>query len=465
MEMMKTSYKLLFFFCALLAAVCLGGIFLVVEDRRNPWLVPTIMDFRREKAPLDSEQPIHILFSFVDHFEPSSDADLQRWIEGYPAMTEGFLDADGYPPRHTWFWFFPPIGEEKTFEYLRELSELAYEGYGEVELHFHHENDTPETWREKMRWRLGISRSAGAMVTLEERPETKFAFIHGLWALDNSRLGEACGVDNELELLQETGCYADFTHPSWGPMQPHMVNCFYYASDDPSRPKSYDRGRVMSVGGQDNGEFLLMLGPSAWIRRGFRLFWDTCDITSFLPPTPERIDAWIRTGVHVRGRPEWVFVRLHTHGATARDHRSLLGPWARRMHAYLSASYNDGERYILHYVTAREAYNIAKAAEAGKTGNPAAYRDFVIPPPFNAKLVCSCPYEPLLAGDDEIGIEPLCGQGEPVSLRVRMDNVRILGSAKNISVHPLEDGCRVDLEPFGDRAIRLVEVPRNDQKE
>jgi len=37
--------------------------------------------------------------------------------------------------------------------------------------------------------------------------------------------------------------------------------------------------------------------------------------------------------------------------------------------------------YVLHYVTAREMYNIAKAAEAGLAGDPGRYRDFELPKP------------------------------------------------------------------------------------
>jgi hypothetical protein len=48
--------------------------------------------------------------------------------------------------------------------------------------------------------------------------------------------------------------------------------------------------------------------------------------------------------------------------------------------SYLEKKYNDGSRYALHYVSAREAYNIAKAAEDGKVGNPNAYRDYIIKP-------------------------------------------------------------------------------------
>jgi hypothetical protein len=54
------------------------------------------------------------------------------------------------------------------------------------------------------------------------------------------------------------------------------------------------------------------------------------------------------------------------------------------MYSYLERSYNDGRDYVLHYVTARETYNIIKAAEAGKTGNPGDYRDFILPPPPGA---------------------------------------------------------------------------------
>ena len=44
----------------------------------------------------------------------------------------------------------------------------------------------------------------------------------------------------------------------------------------------------------------------------------------------------------------------------------------------LPGGFNDGTNFRLHYVTAREMYNIIKAAEAGKSGDPSAYRDFQI---------------------------------------------------------------------------------------
>ena len=51
------------------------------------------------------------------------------------------------------------------------------------------------------------------------------------------------------------------------------------------------------------------------------------------------------------------------------------------LHEYLNARYNDGQEWVLHYVTAREMYNIAVAAMDGASGDPGDHRDHVVPPP------------------------------------------------------------------------------------
>ena len=62
---------------------------------------------------------------------------------------------------------------------------------------------------------------------------------------------------------------------------------------------------------------------------------------------------------------------------------TLLGQPTNDMYNYLEEKYNDGRNYVLHYVSAREMYNIAVAAEAGEQGNPDQFRDYLIPkPPF-----------------------------------------------------------------------------------
>lgn len=91
--------------------------------------------------------------------------------------------------------------------------------------------------------------------------------------------------------------------------------------------------------------------------------------------------------IHVQGRPEWVFVKVHTHGAQENDMETLLGAPADAMFTHLERHYNDGQRYVLHYVNARELYNIVKAAEQGLQGNPSDYRDHILPRPAASRGV------------------------------------------------------------------------------
>jgi hypothetical protein len=215
-----------------------------------------------------------------------------------------------------------------------------------------------------------------------------YAFIHGNWSLDNSHPhGDWCGVNDEITVLQQTGCYADFTLPSApSPCQTTQVNSIYYAIDDPAHAKSHNTGKQVAVGeAAPNNGLMLIQGPLAlnWKWRKFGLIprIENSDVRRTSPPIGERIDCWVNQGISVVGRPEWVFVKIHTHGTQESDHDVLLGASADAMYAHLEKNYNDGKRFVLHYVTAREMYNIAKAAEAGLADSPNNYRDFVLPKP------------------------------------------------------------------------------------
>ena len=69
----------------------------------------------------------------------------------------------------------------------------------------------------------------------------------------------------------------------------------------------------------------------------------------------------------------------------------------------LSSLENECERrgIKLHYMTAREAFNVVKAAESGKDGDPESYRDFAIAKYRN--MVAPLPTSPHAA---EIGQSP-----------------------------------------------------------
>jgi hypothetical protein len=108
---------------------------------------------------------------------------------------------------------------------------------------------------------------------------------------------------------------------------------------------------------------------------------DNASLHAVNPPTPDRLADWISCGISVAGRPEWVFVKVHTHGALEANAEMLLGPPMERFHQQMLDAFNDGVRYRLHYVTARETVNIIHAAEAGATGSPGQWRDYSYPPP------------------------------------------------------------------------------------
>lgn len=334
------------------------------------------------------EGPRHLLFAFCDHYEPLwGDADREKgearvrfWREQYPKMASDFQDADGNHPRHS--FFFP--GEQYSPFYLDALAELAKGGFGEVEFHLHHDGDTAAKLRRDLDDYLTRFARHGHL-SRTPRGDLRFAFIHGNWALANGREdGRWCGVDAELPLLFEAGCYADFTFPSAPDgCQPNIVNQIYWPVGDLSQRRAYEHGEPARVGTVMRDRLLLMGGPIAISRRPGRLSLriESAAVTAADPATPSRIASWVNQNIHVLGRPDWVFVKVHTHGAPDDQAASLLGDAGRAMHQELTSRYNDGRDWVLHYVTAREMFNIGIAAMAGERGDPALYRDYVLSPP------------------------------------------------------------------------------------
>lgn len=394
---------------AVLGGVALGlAVLLVVAyraaDRRHMWTwLPSYAVQVMRGAPAAPAGPVHVLVLFTDHFEPKvyeADPALQRermarWTTEYPTLADPHRDAYGRVPQHT---FFYPADQVEGWT-LESLGQLAFAGYGEVEMHLHHSGDTEETLRATLEAAKDRFGKYGALLTYEPTPQARYGFIHGLWTLDNSDPdADYCGVNRELDVLRETGCYADFTFPApHNAEQPRMINAIYYAVDTPA-PKSYDTGVRARVGVAPPKNSLLLIEGVIGLRGKwgpFRLGPGTEISGNFYartPPTPARADYWVRTGVHVAGRPEWVFLKLTCHGADESTMVSFFdGPFD-RLFTYLETAYNDGERYVLHYVTAREAYNIVKAAEAGLAGDPNDYRDYEIPPYANGFIASSAPY-------------------------------------------------------------------------
>lgn len=325
-------------------------------------------------------RPTHVFLLIADHFEPLYDQyKVKDWGERYRAMTRSHRDSQGRPPQHT--WFYP--GDQPSPEVLAELRDLVRDGYGEVELHFHHDRDTSATLLAKLRSAIADFQQFGFLQTADG--ETHFAFVHGNSGLDNSNGPIMCGVQDELRMLKELGCFADFTFPSvYEDSQPPSVNTIYAATDD-AGARSYARQHPLSSLKDGSADLMIFEGPLVYAPSSSvrRLFFDLDDgnIHAAAPASPTRVERWIRANVHVEERPDWVFVKLFAHGISDEgDVEATTGESYGAALDYLERHYNDGQRYVLHYITAREAYNLARAAADGKTGEPDAYFDAYIPP-------------------------------------------------------------------------------------
>ncbi len=333
----------------------------------------------------------HIVVCICDHFDFGSRGEyhlgeesiMEIWEDKYPGLSDKHKDSNGINLQHT--WFFPP--HYNRSDYLERLVRLCKRNYGEIEMHLHHDHmepypDTSDTLRKKIKDCIDDYGRFGVFCLPDGKKA--FGFIHGDWALDNSRRGKYCGVNDEIKILAEEGCYADFTFPSLHEAQPGKINSVYYVKDDPLRPKSYNTGIDVKVGGSASGDLMLIQGP-LWI--GFKKKFGTAffpcieaaELQGNSVPSIERVHSWLEANVHVKGRPEWVFVKLHTHGAMKPNFEHNLGTMADNFFTDLEREYNNSQNGFLHYVTAREMYNIIKAAEAGESGNPGEYRNYVIP--------------------------------------------------------------------------------------
>lgn len=111
--------------------------------------------FQREFSHLVNRQrPEHLFFSICDHFEPywqsaTEKMALQRldtWISEYPKIASNYKDSDGETLKYS---FFYPEEEYKKYD-LDILAEFCHAGWGEVEVHLHHHNDTSENLRQTL---------------------------------------------------------------------------------------------------------------------------------------------------------------------------------------------------------------------------------------------------------------------------------------------------------------------------
>lgn len=365
------------------------------EKARNSlrWL-PAYCWQRLVRWPL-SGRPVHLLTALADHFEPAilpgagskragrseQEQRLERWCQQYPKLVDPWRDADGQPFRHT--YFYPAEQYEEGL--LERLAEHCREGWGEVEVHLHHGINAPDS-AENTRRTLVEHRDAlashGCLARLDGTGPPRYAFVHGNWALANSAGGQYCGVDEEMQILAETGCYADFTLPSApNPAQVSKINSLYECALPLDRQVPHCRGRDLRRGRAPEVFPLIVQGPLMLSFARRRKGWpvpglENAEITTTHPPTLARLRLWQRACITVRGRPDWLFIKLHCHGMDPRDEAAMLGEPMRQFLRELTDANRSGHAFRVHFVTCREMANIILAACDGREGNPGDFRNY-----------------------------------------------------------------------------------------
>lgn len=352
-----------------------------------PWLLRYPVWRTREfvSRGQNGSGPTHLIFVVANHFEPGlGDQALRRvekWSELAKATGDAVRDHDGTPFRHT--NFFPAEQYERPL--LEMLSGLQASGYGEVEVHFHHGVEQPDT-AENTRHVLASFRDLLAeehrcLSRAHPGSQPMYGFVHGNWALANSAGGRFCGVDSEMQILADTGCYADFTLPSV-PFQSQVprINAIYQCGNPLAEAKPHRSGPSLKVG--DTLQLPIIInGPLVfdWTRRVRGLPIPRVEdgaLAQNYPLSIQRLNGWRSARVGVKGRPDWVFIKLYSHGFFEADQDAMIGEQMKRfMGGIMDLAERTGE-FKIHFASAREAFNFVAAAVDGRKGEPNDYRDY-----------------------------------------------------------------------------------------
>jgi hypothetical protein len=361
------------------------------------WLPSYVLQRFTKRVP---QGPIHLIFAIADHFEPAivpedgyarapydeQERRLERWCREYPKLVDRWRDADGRPFVHS--YFYP--AEQYDKGHLDRLAEHCHAGWGEVEIHLHHGTTRPDTAenlrRELSQFRDTLAFEHGCLSYLDGVGTPRYAFVHGNFALANSAGGFACGVDSEMQVLAETGCYADMTLPTgaFHPSQISKINSIYECGLPLSQRAPHRRGQDLEVGRKPQVFPLIVQGPLMLdferSRAGRATRWATIENGALTPPNPpslRRLKLWKDAAISVQGRPDWLFIKLHCHSMDSSQEPAVLGePMRKFLGELVGGAQQRGE--TIHFASAREMVNIILAACDGREGNPGDYRDYCL---------------------------------------------------------------------------------------
>jgi hypothetical protein len=347
-----------------LAIWALFRTFVKFPKNANLWLPAYIRDRARHfTAPRRAKR---LWVSITDHYEPHGKAEfpvararVAKWQDRWPKIAEAApKDADGRPPCFT--FFYPQ--EEYQVDILNYLAELSRSGTTDVEVHIHHRGDTAETFKAKINEFTGRLYNDHGLLR-QRNGRIAFGFIHGNWALDNSR-PDCCGVTGELQVLRDLGCYADFTMPSFpSATQSRIINKIYWTTGDPTKPRGFDRGIEATVGGGVQGDILMITGPTGLLYEKRLTPWlEAGELATHALPSAYRARRWLDLAPRIG---DDIFLKLFGHSAREDNAEALLGTNSKTgalssMFQWISEAAQEQD-LELHWAS---AYQMFKAVDA-----------------------------------------------------------------------------------------------------
>ena len=185
-----------------------------------------------------------------------------------------------------------------------------------------------------------------------------------------------------MQILQDTGCYADMTLPSVpGETQVPVFNQIYECALPLSEKSPHRAGRRVRVFGNEPQLPLIFTGPLVlnWTRRikGVPVpRFDDGALVNNQPLDLARLNRWLSANITVENRPEWIFVKLYCHGFFDLDQQVCIGDEAARFFGEIIEAGEKSSDYKVYFASAREAFNMVAAAIDGKRGSPGEFRDY-----------------------------------------------------------------------------------------
>ena len=340
-------------------------------DRWVPGLVGSWLRDSGWRASPGSQPTVWL--HFTDHFEPLGGGATQaqalervsRWQRHWPRIAQSVPDSFGRPAQFT---FFYPAEEDEP-EVVERIASIVRQGVGDIEVHYHHDQDTDANFRTVVGTFVRRLREDHGLLRVNEAGSIQWCFVHGNWALDNSHPeGRWCGLNNELTLLRELGCRADFTLPSApSGCQTSLVNAIYWAEDDPTKPKSHDRGTLVRAGVAPPPDALLMVQGPLTVRQHERYrvlpTLEVGELAGYALPTMARARSWLRAAPRIGNH---IFLKLFGHGAQERNGAPLLEGGGLQRCLEMTRTACEERGYRVGYLTAWEVTRLIEDLSAGR---------------------------------------------------------------------------------------------------